>query len=335
MAHHTQINVIVHGIPREIRASTIHRYLPNLWQRYVRRCTPIDRLIPVHYLRHVEMDRYVREVLKYLFGYLTEIDHTSGPHTYLHDCLETAWITHGPQGRQKVFSALGRILSPENFGCNAEIWETMETFVIKHGSEILRPGKWFEYVRVLDEVDKSNKFGLEGFLCWMIASTQINLRHLQQSTSVDKLQPRTLKLLGTLIRQRDSNGQGFGTGHGCLHFYENARRMRLGDRNGRRGESHVRWTDYSNEEIGPVDQCERCFQLYGPVRANHRLPRPRTRARSADCLDRVSHHDHYETEISPWIFDSADIPRYMQPFFHEAGHRHFYPRHDHRVEVVG
>lgn len=333
MTHHGHVRVILHGRITYIRASTISRYLPCLWRRYARRFPSTKSLYPVHYLNQVHQDQCTRSALRYLFEYLEEIDITAGKCTYLQESLDNAWFTHGPRrGRGKgTFIALGRILLPENFGCNKDIWSTMERFVRIHSNEIFESSSfdWVAYIRVLDEIDACKRFDLTKVIWCFSAFNDIRLQDLHNIHWIESLGPRPLRLLEKAIRLRASNAHKCEMGFGCPNCYNLAQHKRVSDLDWRRGGSYPWCFD---GDLGPVDQCELCFRVLGPLFASYRWALPR--AREAGSPHHAAHHDHYETECSPRGFGDVrpDTPRFMQPFSHDAGH--WYPRHGQWVEVM-
>lgn len=348
MAHHGHVKVIINGRPTYIRASTISRCLPCLWRRYVRNSPYMTSLRPTKYLYQAPNDPLIRTALRNLFEYLEEIDDAQGNSTRLLESLEYAWDTSGPRPfrAQGAFSALGFILLPENFGCNIEIWSTMETYVTRHCAEILdqSPFGWLEYIRVLDRIDEYKMFDLTNILSCFIVQRDIRLQDLQDIRWTGQMEPRPLKYLERLIRQRESRKHRTDTGFPCAtchkrirqqEQYLNARNAWIRDLERRRGKSPPwagRFDD--DDDMGPQDQCEACFRVFGP------LPPPRwalPRSRDMGLLTHAPHindPDNYEIQRShrPYPEDRSDMPRFFQPFVPDVGRWH--PRHGHRVEIM-
>lgn len=344
MAHTGLIKVILHGRPTYIRASTISRYLPCLWRRYVRRVPFVMSLRPANYLREVRLDQYTRRALRTLVEYLEDVDDGPGKSLHLFESLEDAWKTPVTRRRagERTFAALGHVFQPDNFGCNSEIWSTMETFVILHCADIVEDSAmpWTEYIRILDAMDEWQRFDLTDVLQRFIWLKNIRLQDLHDVHWIGKMGSRPLKHLEMLIRQKDSIIYSFENRTLCWNCLSTAlqRGQYLPWRNNwvknfeRRGGKTLRWFEYPGDALGPPDQCENCFRTFGPLPARRwELPR----ICEPGLLAQAPLGDNYEIDRDARGFFGGirpDIPRFMQPFVQEAGHWH--PRHGHRVEVM-
>ena len=312
-----------------ISADILRRYLPGLWRRHADRFPPTRSLHPELYLPPAEVVEETWIALRYLFWYLAAMDETIKNRKFLLKSLDSIWDNDGHRRAKRVFLALGRILLPQNLGCNKEIWRTMGTFVIKHSREI-SVSDWIEYIKILDEIEPSGMFELKYVLRCFNYLHPIRPRDLQHHHLIQTLGPRPLQLLDRLIEQGDGNAHRFGTRGGhppCPHF--------TWDLDGRRGQSFPWWTESLDDQVPSYGQCGPCFTTFGPYYTRQRPAAPR--AHSAHALHHVAHRDHYETESSPWELSDfrRNIPRSMRPFLHDgARYEDWLPRHGRVVEVV-
>lgn len=332
MAHYDSVKVIFRDRVIYVHADMIRHYLPGLWRQYAGHFPPTRSIRPMTYLRRVEVNDDTWLALFYLFCYLEAIHRTSKDRRFLEKCLDHTWDTDGHRRGKRVFLALGRILSPQNFGCHYQIWLTMATFVIKHGKET---SDWVEYIKALDEIDASGRFDLEHVLRWFPWIHPTRVRDLQTHHLLHTLGPRPLQLLDRLSRESDGNIYRFGSrgGHAaCCNF---ARAKRAWDLDERREEAFPWWTESLDDKVHLIGQCTTCFNTFGPYYTHRRPALPR--ARSARALRHVAHHDNYEAESSPWDFSDfrRNIPRYMRSFLHDSDrYEDWFPRHARLVEIL-
>lgn len=317
-----------------ISADILRRYLPGLWRKHAERFPPTRSIHPLMYLPPAEVDEETRTALRYLFWYLAAMDETIKNRKFLQKSLDSIWDKDGHRRAKRVFLALGRILLPQHFGCNREIWSTMETFVVEHSREISVPD-WIEYIKTLDEIDPSGMFDLKFVLSYFNFRHPIRPRDLQHHHLVQTLGPRPLQLLDRLIKQGDGNAHRFGIRGDyppCPHFAWAQGAWHL---DGRLEEPHSGWIESLDDQARPYGQCSTCFNMFGPYYT--RRPRAVPRTHSARALHHVAHHDNYETESSPWELSDfrRNIPRFMRPFLHDgARYEDWLPRHGRVVEVV-
>ena len=324
--------VLPHSRNVYLRPSTIHRHLPVLWLRYSRRSAMILR--PERYLDQVQMNRCIRSALQDLFEYLDEIDHGVGKSAHLRESLEDAWNSRGPRrGRRgETFFALGLIFLPDNFGCSKEIYSIMENFVIRHSTEILKDfSSASRYISILQAIDPGKRFDLRRILSYL-AEKAGSLQDIDDIRWAGKLDCGAQTKLEAILRQIGSRTPQLNVGVVCVNCAAPIWPQYAWDSNRQRGAFPPLWADCVTDNIGPLQQCDACFRVWGPVSTLDRWGLPR--GREACFLRHAAHEDNYETECTPRGFGDvrANTPRFMQPVVHDD--EHWYPPLSHWADVM-
>ena len=211
MAHGRQydkVNISFGGNRATIRRSTLRRYLPGLMRSV--------EYIPQHYTIVAEDYLDVREhshiavVLDFIFRYLNEVDlyESSG---LLLDDLDMHWnrSRHGSHTAKNVFSYLGSVLGPDNFGCCNEIWSSMQQFFSRHCAEIMHGSQynWTFYIQALQTARQgiiwNQGADLTSSLAMVMKEGKLNRGKLADITSRGLLCSSSINILSRLIYAKE------------------------------------------------------------------------------------------------------------------------------------
>ena len=203
----------------------IYGYLPGLWDLINDDVQPHN----AGYLRPEDFgpfqDPTSRRALSYLFDYLEDVQR-NGTSAALHNSLQHLWKACKNRSRDHhsrrhlgeitaVFSQLGKICDPEQFGCNENIFNAMSAFFVEHCAEIMRWGRssWVDYLVALERMNPENDYLIPALSC--IAQQQKLLRpgeleglEYYVSPRGQMLAPDTVELLFFLIRQKRGQDRG-------------------------------------------------------------------------------------------------------------------------------
>lgn len=211
MAHSRQydkVNISFGGNRATIRRSTLRRYLPGLMRSV--------EYIPQHYTvaaedyLDVREHRHIAVVLDFIFRYLNEVDlyESSG---LLLDDLDMHWnrSRHGSHTAKNVFSYLGSVLGPDNFGCCNEIWSCMQQFFSRHCAEIMHgsPYNWTSYIQALQTarqgIIRNPGADLTSSLAMVMKEGKLNRRKLTDIATQGLLCSSSITILSRLISAKD------------------------------------------------------------------------------------------------------------------------------------
>lgn len=279
-------------------------------------------LRPAQYLDQVQINRCTRRALKDLFEYLYEIDHGVRKSALLRESLEDAWNARGLRRgiRGETFFALGYIFLPDNFGCSKDIFLIMENFVIRHFTEILKDSSFGTgYISTLQAIAPGKRFDFRKFLLYF-GERAGSLQDIDDIRWTGNLDFGAQTKLEALIKQHGSRTPQLNVGLVCVHCSAPIWPQHAWDSNSQRGTFPPLWAGCVTENIGPLQQCDACFRVWGPVPTLDRWGLPR--AREACFLRHAAHEDNYETECTPRGFGDvhANTPRFMQPVVDDGGH---------------
>ena len=205
--HYGKVNISFCGNSTTLRKATLDQYLPRL-MRFVK-SYPRNYPIPAEDCLGFGENNHTAFTLDIIFRYLRQIDRL-GTSSYLLDALENHWIESWPrnQATKQLFSHLGRVLGPNGFGCCRDIWNTMQQFLIRHCTDIVKDSLygWTSYINALENAYKgvieSRSLDLTAPLSEILWKAKLDGPKLADLARQGQLSKNSLSILDRLIYAR-------------------------------------------------------------------------------------------------------------------------------------
>ena len=210
------IDIEFNGRLARIHCGTISKYLPNLWRRAWEDI----------YCGYLSLDKYcdlncrnpvVWKALGLLGRYLQEIDGSVTVSAAISNGLEEIWRAspfwggNGQHSTADVFVSLATMFDPKYFGCNVKIFKEMESFFLRHSSEILQGMSRHPraYITGLDRMsyNKPTVMNMTPSLASLLQESDADPDDLLSPRGVFKLSRKSRRILSTLRKQSDRSSR--------------------------------------------------------------------------------------------------------------------------------
>lgn len=199
-----KVNISFYGNTTTLRSATLRQYLPELM--VFAKDFPRNHTIPAEECLSIVENNHTALVLDIIFLYLQEVD-SLGTSGYLPKALDDHWnrSRHQTNTTKQLFSHLGNVLSPGNFGCCSEIWNAMQQFLVRHSTEIVHgsPYNWISYIRALETalggVRDNRGLDLASPLNIIVRKERLNSAKLAELASSGQLSHTSIDILYRLI----------------------------------------------------------------------------------------------------------------------------------------